>query len=294
VCAHEPAGVRARHHRTARAESGLYDTVIRIDSQLITKQPIFFRTGTGIATGEAVLARNLNGFDAFFFFGVREIELTPEQRADLLWFAKEDGKGFVAAHSAATGFFSWPAFGEMLGGRFDEHPWGVTDATVVVDILNRSTNAVEHTDRVLLTRHVQDRVGPLRWLLKRHDGLWGGQDHELDVPSRGLALHVWHDGQVPIGSCADDEPVTLPRNLLVDGQRRVPEGGAEFLRGLFAPGVDLAAIEDDIMFVEDTVDGDVTERELVDPHTGIRRSLCWLSSASPRHALREVLTETAP
>ena len=37
---------------------------------------------------------------------------------------KDDGKGFVAAHSAATAFFSWPEFGEMLGGRFDEHPVG--------------------------------------------------------------------------------------------------------------------------------------------------------------------------
>jgi type 1 glutamine amidotransferase len=39
----------------------------------------------------------------------------------------------VAALSGATAFFSWPEFGEMLGGRFDEHPWGITDATVVVD-----------------------------------------------------------------------------------------------------------------------------------------------------------------
>jgi type 1 glutamine amidotransferase len=39
----------------------------------------------------------------------------------------------VAAHAAATAFFSWPEFGEMLGGRFDEHPWGIADATLVVD-----------------------------------------------------------------------------------------------------------------------------------------------------------------
>jgi type 1 glutamine amidotransferase len=50
-----------------------------------------------------------------------------------LSFVREDGKGFVAAHSGATAFFSWPEFGEMLGGRFDEHPWGVTNATVIVD-----------------------------------------------------------------------------------------------------------------------------------------------------------------
>jgi len=114
-------------------ESGSYDTVIRTDSQLVTKRPITFPAGTGIASGEQFNARNLNDFDAIFFFGVREIDLSAEQRADLLSFVKDDGKGFVAAHSAATAFFSWPEFGEMLGGRFDEHPWGIADGTVVVD-----------------------------------------------------------------------------------------------------------------------------------------------------------------
>jgi uncharacterized protein len=113
--------------------SGEYDTFIRTDSQPITKHPITFPTGTGIATGEQFQARNLTFYDAIFFFGVREIDLTAEQKADLLSFVKDDGKGFVAAHSAATAFFSWPEFGEMLGGRFDEHPWGVTDATVVIE-----------------------------------------------------------------------------------------------------------------------------------------------------------------
>jgi len=114
-------------------ESGEYDTYIRTDSQLITKHPITFKTGTGIATGEEFLVHNLTYFDAIFFFGVREIDLTPDQRADLLSFVKDDGKGFVCAHSGATAFFSWPEFGEMLGGRFDEHPWGIADATVIVD-----------------------------------------------------------------------------------------------------------------------------------------------------------------
>ena len=114
-------------------DSGVYDTYIRTDSQPITKQPITFKTGTGIATGEQFLAHNLDYYDAIFFFGVREIDLTSQQKADLLSFVRDDGKGFVAAHSASTAFFSWPEFGEMLGGRFDEHPWGIADATVVVD-----------------------------------------------------------------------------------------------------------------------------------------------------------------
>jgi type 1 glutamine amidotransferase len=106
-------------------ESGLYDTVIRTDSQLITKHKV---TGSD---GQDVRAKNLNDFDAIFFYGLREIDLTALQRADLLAFVKDDGKGFVAAHTADTAFLSWPEFGEMLGGRYDDHPWNVTDAPVI-------------------------------------------------------------------------------------------------------------------------------------------------------------------
>src|SRR5262245_26063165 len=77
--------------------------------------------------------KNLDYFDAIFFFGLREIELSEQQKADLMAFVRDDGKGFVAAHTATTAFFSWPEFGEMLGGRFDEHPWNVVDAKVVVE-----------------------------------------------------------------------------------------------------------------------------------------------------------------
>lgn len=109
-------------------ESGAFDTYIRTDSQLITKQPI-----TMPGNPRPITNKNLDYFDAIFFFGVREIDLTAAQKADLLSFVKDDGKGFVAAHTASTAFFSWPEFGDLLGGRFDEHPWGITEATVVVE-----------------------------------------------------------------------------------------------------------------------------------------------------------------
>jgi uncharacterized protein len=106
----------------------LYDTFIRTDSQLITKGKVLASDGT-----PSLYAKNLNDFDAIFFFGVREIDLTRQQRADLLSFVHDDGKGFVAAHSAATAFFTWPEFGKMLGGRFDDHPWGIIQAPVIVE-----------------------------------------------------------------------------------------------------------------------------------------------------------------
>ncbi|WP_263409924.1 ThuA domain-containing protein [Terriglobus tenax] len=109
-------------------ETGAYDTFIRTDSKMITKGAVNGSDGKPL-----LYSKNLNDYDAIFFFGVREIDLTPEQRADLLSFVHDDGKGFVAAHAGATAFFSWPEFGEMLGGRFDEHPWGITEAPVIVE-----------------------------------------------------------------------------------------------------------------------------------------------------------------
>lgn len=103
-------------------ETGLYDTWIRTDTQLITRQPFAV---PGI--------RNLNDFDAIFFFSIGEPPMTSEQKADLLAFVHEDGKGFVAAHTGNNIFFDWDEFGEMIGGRFDDHPWELFDAPVIVE-----------------------------------------------------------------------------------------------------------------------------------------------------------------
>ena len=50
-------------------QSGDYDTFIRTDSQLITRHTITFGPNVGIATGEQFNVRNLDYFDAIFFFG---------------------------------------------------------------------------------------------------------------------------------------------------------------------------------------------------------------------------------
>jgi type 1 glutamine amidotransferase len=107
-------------------KSGLYDTYIRTDSNIIAKRP-------KMTTGEpASGGPSLCNVDAIFFLGHREIALDEQGRADLLWFVHDAGKGFVAVHTAANAFMSWPEFGELLGGRYDEHPWGVTEAPLIV------------------------------------------------------------------------------------------------------------------------------------------------------------------
>src|SRR6185295_1503531 len=106
-------------------ESGLYDTYIRTDSHIISKQPLM--TDGKPASGGPSLAN----VDAIFFLGHREIQLDPQQKADLLSSVKDDGKGFVAGHTASTAFESWPEFGEMLGARYDGHPWNTAYGSVI-------------------------------------------------------------------------------------------------------------------------------------------------------------------
>ena len=108
-------------------ESGVFITYIRTDLQLFTKQLIT------LPGGKTINARNLNYFDAIFYMGTGEGDLTGRQKADLLSFVAEDGKGFIGAHTGDDAFFTWPEFGEMIGGYFDNHPWGVFDAPVIVE-----------------------------------------------------------------------------------------------------------------------------------------------------------------
>src|SRR5436190_11994940 len=98
-------------------ETGLYDTYIRTDSNIIAKEPK--RT-----TGEAASGGpNLAMADAIFFLGHRDVPIDEAQKKELLAFVHDDGKGFVAAHTGMTAFESWPEFGELIGARYDGHPW---------------------------------------------------------------------------------------------------------------------------------------------------------------------------
>jgi len=102
-------------------ESGLWDTTIRTDTEALTKKKLEYN------------AKNLNDFDAVLFFTGGELEMDAQQKADFLSFIHDDGRGFVGVHSATITFTEWPEYGEMIGGYFDEHPWGTFDAPILVE-----------------------------------------------------------------------------------------------------------------------------------------------------------------
>src|SRR5262245_41600263 len=102
-------------------ETGLWATTIRTDTEALTKRKLEYN------------AKNLNDFDAVLFYTGGDLEMNAEQKASLLSFVHDDGKGFVGVHSATITFTSWPDYGEMIGGYFDEHPWGTLDAPILVE-----------------------------------------------------------------------------------------------------------------------------------------------------------------
>lgn len=126
----------AQHDSTSHAlalierlgyESGAWDTFIRTDSNIVAKQPL--RTTGEPASGGPSLAMA----DAIFFLGHRDVPIDDKQKSELLAFVHDEGKGFIAGHTALTAFESWPEFGELIGGRYDGHPWGSAPGTVIND-----------------------------------------------------------------------------------------------------------------------------------------------------------------
>jgi uncharacterized protein len=95
-------------------ETGLWDTFIRTDSNIIFDQAQ--KTDGSPASG----GPSLRNVDGIFFLGHRDVPINDQQKAELLAFVRS-GKGFVAAHTGLTAFEAWPEFGEMLGATYGGH-----------------------------------------------------------------------------------------------------------------------------------------------------------------------------
>ncbi|RSL14828.1 hypothetical protein EDE15_0296 [Edaphobacter aggregans] len=105
---------------TMGKDSGLWDTTMRTDTELLTKKELTKN------------AKNLNYFDALIFASTTgELDMDPSQKQDMMSFIKEDGKGFVGIHAALDTNYTWAEYGEMIGGWFDQHPWMTFNAPII-------------------------------------------------------------------------------------------------------------------------------------------------------------------
>lgn len=105
---------------------------LRTDTNWVTKDEVW---GTGdYAKGckKQARGRNLNDFAAVVFYINGETDMTERQKSDLLSWIRS-GKGFVGIHTATSAGYYWPQYGDMIGGYFDNHPWGITTARVRIE-----------------------------------------------------------------------------------------------------------------------------------------------------------------
>jgi uncharacterized protein len=125
--------------RNMGRETGMWDAYLRTDYQWVTKGD----PGTN--------GKNLTKFDALVFVNTTgKMELSEEQKKDLLSYVRDDGKGFVGVHAALDANYDWPEYGELIGGWFDEHPWNTFDAPIVLE--DPSFPAVRHLPRSFVKR----------------------------------------------------------------------------------------------------------------------------------------------
>jgi uncharacterized protein len=117
-------------------ETDLWDTYIRTDTQLITKKKL---------EGNA---KNLDYFDAIAFYTTGELPLDDQQKADLLTFIRDEGKGFIGMHSAGDTLYKWPDYGELIGGWFNAHPWNTFHAPIIVE--DRTATMTRHLPKEMV------------------------------------------------------------------------------------------------------------------------------------------------
>ncbi|MEX2301460.1 MAG: ThuA domain-containing protein [Bryobacterales bacterium] len=111
-------------------ESGIFDVRFHTDLELVTKQEL---------KGNR---KNLDWFDAVMFYTQGDLPISDAQKADLMTFVKQDGKGVLVAHSGTDSFReSWPEYVEMVGGAFNQHPW---HTKVRINVEDRSFPATKH------------------------------------------------------------------------------------------------------------------------------------------------------
>ncbi|MBI2297525.1 MAG: ThuA domain-containing protein [Armatimonadetes bacterium] len=67
-------------------------------------------------------AANLAQYQVVVFFTSGNLPIDDTQRQAFLDWVKAGG-GFLGVHSASDCNYNWPAYGELVGGYFDGHPW---------------------------------------------------------------------------------------------------------------------------------------------------------------------------
>jgi len=155
-------------------ETGLWDTTLRTDTELITKKDLGRNS------------KNLKYFDAIVFASTTgELDLDDSQKQDMMSFIKEDGKGFVGIHAALDTNYKWPEYGEMIGGWFDQHPWMTFNAPIVTE--DPDFPAVRHFPKAFVK--YDEIYQPKEWSRDKVNVLLSLDASKLDYAAGGTRVH---------------------------------------------------------------------------------------------------------
>jgi type 1 glutamine amidotransferase len=159
-------------------ESGLWDAMLRTDVELITKKDLARNT------------KNLNYFDALVFVSTTgELDLDDSQKADMMSFIKDDGKGFVGVHAALDTNYKWPEYGEMIGGWFDQHPWSTFNAPIINE--DPTFPAVRHFPKAFLK--YDEIYQPKEWSREKVNVLLSLDPSKLNYENNSRVHRTDHD-----------------------------------------------------------------------------------------------------
>lgn len=83
----------------------------------------------------ALAPREIRRYGAVVFFTTGELPTKDGEGKALLDFVRS-GRGFVGIHSATDTFYLWPAYRDLIGGYFNNHPWHQSVRVTVADPAN--------------------------------------------------------------------------------------------------------------------------------------------------------------
>ena len=121
--------VNRKESNLAPAEQAL--TEIGIKSNL-------FRVDCTQDVAKDFTKENLRNYDIVFFYTTGDLPISDEAKDYFFneWL-KQQGHGFIGAHSAADTYHNYQPYWDMIGGTFNGHPWNA-DQKVTINVHDKN------------------------------------------------------------------------------------------------------------------------------------------------------------
>lgn len=94
-----------------------------------------------VADVRTLTASDVDAARALVLFTIGETPWSDAQRAAILRRVRDGAMAVVAVHSATDACYGWPEYGDLVGARFDGHPW---TRTVELDVCDPEHPATAH------------------------------------------------------------------------------------------------------------------------------------------------------